>query len=54
MPSITRTFLGLAMLAVAHGQGVVLKAVGDSGTSLGLLGMLISITQKGTHILTVL
>lgn len=40
MPSITRTFLGAAMLAMVHGQGVILKAVGDSGTSQGLLSML--------------
>lgn len=39
MPSVSRTFLGAAMLAMVRSQGVILKAVGDSGTSTGLLGM---------------
>lgn len=38
MRSATRTLFGAAMLAMVRGQGVVLKAVGDSGTSLGLQG----------------
>ncbi|KAF3765561.1 hypothetical protein M406DRAFT_338995 [Cryphonectria parasitica EP155] len=37
MPSVFRTLFGAAMLGMVHSQGVVLKAVGNSGTSLGLL-----------------
>lgn len=38
MRSATRAVFGAAMLAMAQGQGVVLSATGDSGTSLGLQG----------------
>lgn len=40
MRSATRTLLGATMLAMVRGQGVVLSAVGDSGTSSGLQGEL--------------
>ncbi|PSR97364.1 hypothetical protein BD289DRAFT_480208 [Coniella lustricola] len=36
MPSAIRTIFGAAMLSMVHGQGVILKAVGSSGTSYGL------------------
>ncbi|KUI68022.1 hypothetical protein VM1G_03085 [Cytospora mali] len=36
MPSATRVLIASAMLAMASAQGVILKAVGDSGKSFGL------------------
>lgn len=39
MRSATRALFTSAMLAVANAQGVILKAVGDKGTSAGLQGM---------------
>lgn len=39
MRSATRALFTSAMLAVANAQGVIVKAVGDSGTSTGLQGM---------------
>ncbi|KUI53248.1 hypothetical protein VP1G_00649 [Cytospora mali] len=36
MPSATRVLIASAMLAMASAQGVILKAVGDSGKSYGL------------------
>lgn len=38
MRSATRALFTSAMLAVANAQGVIVKAVGDSGTSTGLQG----------------
>lgn len=39
MLSATRVLFTSAMLAVANAQGVIVKAVGDSGTSTGLQGL---------------
>lgn len=39
MRSVTRALLTSAMLAVANAQGVIVKAVGDKGTSTGLQGL---------------
>lgn len=39
MRSTTRALLTSAMLAVANAQGVIVKAVGDKGTSTGLQGL---------------
>lgn len=38
MRSVTRSLVGAAMLAMVNSQAVILSAVGDSGTSLGLQG----------------
>jgi len=39
MRSVTRALFTSAILAVANAQGVIVKAVGDKGTSTGLQGL---------------
>jgi hypothetical protein len=49
MPSAASALFTLAMLAMASAQGVILKAEGDSGKSLGLQGECIIARLKGTY-----
>lgn len=46
MRSATRALFTSAMLAVANAQGVIVKAVGDSGTSTGLQGWTSPVTHQ--------
>lgn len=49
MPSAASALFTLAMLAMASAQGVILKAEGDSGKSLGLQGECIIAKLRGTY-----